>query len=93
MVSLVALYIYTFYTEDILNSTFRLADIVLSSAGWVSVNLPQTETASFYAWTPERRGIYVRKPALLPYGSMEYRGERIAHTPAYNLRLPTRVTF
>lgn len=69
------------------------SDIVLSSAGWVSVNLPRTETASFYAWTPERRGIYVRKPALLPYGAMEYRGSRINRTPAYNLRMPTAVTF
>lgn len=70
-----------------------ISDLVLSSAGWVSVNLPRTETASFYAWTPERRGIYVRKPALLPYGAMEYRGQRIKNTPAYNLRLPTSVTF
>lgn len=88
-----SLYLNTFYTEEIFNSTSRLADIVLSSAGWVSVNLPRTETASFYAWTPERRGIYVRKPALLPYGTMEYCGERIGNTPAYSLRLPTSLAF
>lgn len=63
-------------------------DILLSSAGWVSVNLPRSEAASFHIWTPEKRGIFIRNPALLPYGAVEYRGNRIYRTPAYTLRVP-----
>ncbi|XP_053682391.1 nitric oxide-associated protein 1 [Sabethes cyaneus] len=61
-----------------------VADILLSSAGWVSINLPVDVEASFRAWTPERRGIYVRQPALLPNG-MNLRGKRIRGSLAYRL--------
>lgn len=69
----------------------RKTDLVMSSAGWVSVNIQENETASFHVWTPERRGIYVRKPSLLPYGAFEYRGRRIYGTQAYGLRVPRGV--
>lgn len=82
-----------FYDPKYCWKLFLFTDIVLSSAGWISVNLPRTETATFYAWTPECRGIYVRKPALLPYGLMEYQGERIERTPAYVVRFPKKLTF
>lgn len=66
-------------------------DIILSSAGWVSINLPPTETAHFYAWTPEKRGIFVRKPALLPHAADLYRGKRKKYTPAYSQKEPSEV--
>lgn len=57
-------------------------DILLSSAGWVGVNLPKGFSGEFKAWTPEKRGIYVRSPSLLPYG-MQLRGKRVRRSFAY----------
>ena len=57
-------------------------DILLSSAGWIGVNLPNKSTGVFKAWTPQKRGIYVRSPSLLPYG-MTLRGNRIRKSIAY----------
>lgn len=68
---------------------FIFTDIILSSTGWVSVNLPITETANFYAWTPNGQGIFIRKPSLLPYAASVYRGARKKFTPTYNHREPT----
>lgn len=59
-------------------------DIVLSSAGWIGVNLPKDLMGLFRAWTPEKRGIYVRRPALLPFG-VNFRGPRVRHSLAYRL--------
>lgn len=59
-----------------------VCDILLSSAGWVGINLPKDTTGTFRAWTPEKRGIYVRSPSLLPYG-MNLRGKRVRHSIAY----------
>lgn len=59
-----------------------VADVVLSSAGWIAINLPAESEAVFRAWTPERRGIFVRQPALLPYG-MALKGKRIRGSLAY----------
>lgn len=72
---------------------FRFLDIILSSAGWVSVNIPPTETAHFYAWTPGCRGIFVRKPSLLPYAADLYRGKRKPYTPAYSQKEPSQVNY
>ena len=57
-------------------------DILLSSAGWVAINLPKDTTGTFKAWTPEKRGIHVRTPSLLPYG-MTLRGKRVRRSLAY----------
>ena len=59
-----------------------VCDILLSSAGWIGINLPRDTTGTFKAWTPEKRGIYVRNPPLLPYG-MTLRGKRIRRSLAY----------
>ncbi|XP_034242460.1 nitric oxide-associated protein 1 isoform X2 [Thrips palmi] len=56
------------------------ADIILSSAGWVSVS--GCDDMSFRVWTPFARGIHLRQPALLPH-SVNFRGARISHTPTY----------
>lgn len=63
----------------------------MSSGGWVTVNLRKAEAAHFYAWTPNGRGIFVRKPSLLPYAAELYRGKRKIYTPAYNQKEPTQV--
>jgi nitric oxide-associated protein 1 len=59
-----------------------VCDIILSSAGWIGINLPKDSTGTFKAWTPEKRGIYVRSPSLLPYG-MTLRGKRVRRSIAY----------
>lgn len=72
---------------------FLNIDIVFSSAGWMSVNVLQTETANFYAWTPNQRGLYVRKPSILPYAASLYRGKRKLFSPAYSQTEPTEVRY
>jgi nitric oxide-associated protein 1 len=70
-------------------------DILLSSAGWVGINLPKGSSGVFKAYTPEKRGIYVRSPSLLPYG-MSLRGPRVRGSFAYligrafNLKKPVK---
>lgn len=59
-----------------------VCDILLSSAGWIGINLPNGSTGKFKAWTPEKRGIHVRKPALMRYG-MSLRGKRVRRSLAY----------
>lgn len=59
-----------------------VCDILLSSAGWIGINLPHGATGKFKAWTPEKRGIFVRKPSILPYG-MGLRGKRVRRSLAY----------
>lgn len=59
-----------------------VCDILLSSAGWIGINLPKDLSGTFRAWTPERRGIYVRQPSLLPYG-LNLRGKRVRDSLAY----------
>lgn len=61
-----------------------VCDILLSSAGWIGINLPKGETGTFKAWTPEKRGICIRNPSILPYG-MTLRGKRIRHTFSYGI--------
>ncbi|KAF5298147.1 hypothetical protein FQA39_LY02571 [Lamprigera yunnana] len=54
-------------------------DILLSNAGWISVSSKFDTT--FNAWTPEARGIHIRK-SILPF-AVELRGHKIKRTPAY----------
>ena len=51
------------------------ADIVLSSAGWVSVTLGENQEAELVAYTPGGRGVFVRRPALFP-DAVNERGKR-----------------
>lgn len=57
-----------------------VCDVLLSSAGWISINLPKDSTGTFKAWTPQQRGIHVRSPS--PYG-MTLRGNRVQKSIAY----------
>ena len=56
-------------------------DIVLSNAGWVSVTCYPKNKAVLRAWTPQRKGIYLRR-SILPE-AINLRGKRIQETPAY----------
>lgn len=51
------------------------SDIVLSSAGWVSVTLGQEREAWLRAYTPLGKGIFVREPPLFPL-AVNQRGKR-----------------
>ncbi|XP_050436060.1 nitric oxide-associated protein 1 [Adelges cooleyi] len=66
-----------------INEKTSCADIVLSSAGWVSVSPFTNDVCSLQAWTPERRGIYVRIPSLLKF-AVNNRGPRKKFTPTYH---------
>ena len=57
-------------------------DVVLSSAGWVTLVPGMGQFCRLRAWTPEGRGIYIRDPPFLPLAS-NLRGARIGGTPAY----------
>ena len=51
------------------------ADVVLSSAGWVSVTIGQEKEALLKAYTPRGKGIFVREPPLFPL-AVNDRGKR-----------------
>lgn len=61
-----------------------VCDILMSTAGWIGINLRNGEKGTFKAWTPEKRGIHVRCPSILRYG-MTLRGRRVRHSLAYLL--------
>lgn len=58
------------------------ADIVLSTAGWVSVTGGDETKCILRAFTPEARGIYARQPAMLEH-AIRLRGKRIPNTPCF----------
>lgn len=43
--------------------------------GWASITPKDQNVVKMTAWTPEGRGIYLRKPALLPH-AVRFRGRR-----------------
>ncbi|NXL58788.1 NOA1 protein, partial [Chordeiles acutipennis] len=65
-----------------------VADIKLSSAGWVAVTAHAEESLRLRAYTPEGTALVVRDPPLLPYIST-IRGARIAGTAAYRTKKPS----
>lgn len=73
---------------DGVNWNQSCADIVLSTAGWVSVTLGPDTKCVVRAFTPEGRGIFVRTPPLLPY-AFRLRGKRILGTPCFENKLFT----
>ncbi len=58
-------------------------DVVLSSAGWVTLVPGLGQLCRLRAWTPQGRGIYVRDPPFLPFAAT-LKGRRIVGTPAYH---------
>lgn len=66
------------------------ADLVLSSAGWVSITPKEGETCVLKAWTPFGKGIHVRQPPLMRY-SFRWHGKRMKKSPAYQVGSAVRV--
>lgn len=50
--------------------------------GWVAMTPKKNEMIGVRAWTPEGRGIYLRKPALLSK-SITHRGARLKSRASY----------
>ncbi|XP_063907753.1 nitric oxide-associated protein 1 [Zophobas morio] len=57
-------------------------DIVLSSSGWVALTGKESLQYNFRAWTPEKRGVYLRD-CLLPH-AVALTGRRVKNSVAYN---------
>ncbi|XP_074886375.1 nitric oxide-associated protein 1 isoform X1 [Buteo buteo] len=70
-----------------IGTTEAVADIKLSSAGWVAVTAHMEEKLLLRAYTPKGTTLVVREPPLLPYIST-IRGARIAGTAAYRTKKP-----
>ncbi|NXM32578.1 NOA1 protein, partial [Oxyruncus cristatus] len=70
-----------------IGTTEAVADIKLSSAGWVAVTAHAEEELLLRAYTPKGTALMVRQPPLLPYIS-SIRGSRIAGTAAYRTKKP-----
>ncbi|NWR31789.1 NOA1 protein, partial [Tachuris rubrigastra] len=70
-----------------IGTTEAVADIKLSSAGWVAVTAHAEEELLLRAYTPKGTTLVVREPPLLPDIS-SIRGSRIAGTAAYRTKKP-----
>nr|CAD2202996.1 unnamed protein product [Meloidogyne enterolobii] len=70
-----------FYLED---DERGIADIVLSSLGWVLVTTKMS-CINIRAWTPSGRGLITRQPPILPYAAA-YRGRKIYGTSTFQTR-------
>ncbi|XP_053155671.1 nitric oxide-associated protein 1 [Hemicordylus capensis] len=64
-----------------------VADIKLSSAGWVAVTAHSYNKMHLKCYAPERTTLMVRKPPLLPY-IVQIKGERIKRSSAYRPKKP-----
>ncbi|NWR71334.1 NOA1 protein, partial [Centropus unirufus] len=74
-----------------ISATEAVADIKLSSAGWVAVTAHAEEEVLLRAHVPKGTALVVREPPLLPYISA-IRGARIPGTAAYRTKkLPSLV--
>ncbi|KAJ8025529.1 Nitric oxide-associated protein 1 [Holothuria leucospilota] len=61
------------------------SDILLSSAGWVSITAGQGMLAQLRAFTPNGHGCFKRQPALLPY-AINMKGRRLSkNKPFYHV--------
>lgn len=67
------------YYEMYCNLTFQQKRFFI--LGWISVSLGSDMKCSLRAWTPEKRGIYVRDSILSK--AVTLRGRRIRFSPAY----------
>ncbi|KAJ9597758.1 hypothetical protein L9F63_011366 [Diploptera punctata] len=65
------------------NSRKSSGDIILSSAGWIAVTPYRGKKCILRGWTPNGKGVYLRKPAVLPY-AVNLCGQKIRYSPAYD---------
>lgn len=75
---------YTEIAVEGIDKHVTVCDFVMSSAGWIGVNLPKNTVGTFRPWTPAKKGIYVRNPSILPNG-FQLRGRRVRDSPSYTL--------
>lgn len=61
-----------------------IADIVMSSIGWAMIRVKPDQECILQAYTPQAKGIYCRRPALLPYASASVEGKKIRDTPLFD---------
>ncbi|XP_017764432.1 PREDICTED: nitric oxide-associated protein 1 isoform X2 [Eufriesea mexicana] len=73
------------------NSPYSVADVVLSSIGWIAIKPNKTQIVSLRAWTPYGRGIYFRSPPLLKR-SVCFHGTIIRGSPMFSLGRRVHVT-
>uniref|UniRef100_UPI00398F404C nitric oxide-associated protein 1 n=1 Tax=Pristiophorus japonicus TaxID=55135 RepID=UPI00398F404C len=64
-----------------------VADIKLSSAGWVAVTAHLEDKIQLRAYTPAGISLTVEKPPLLPF-IVSVKGKRVRKSPAYKLKRP-----
>ncbi|XP_051821085.1 nitric oxide-associated protein 1 [Antechinus flavipes] len=64
-----------------------VADIKLSSAGWVAVTSLSEDKLHLRGYTPQGTAVTVRQPPLLPH-IVEVKGERIKKSVAYKTKKP-----
>ncbi|XP_030621361.1 nitric oxide-associated protein 1 [Chanos chanos] len=70
--------------------TTAIADIKLSSAGWVAVTGVEGDRLLLRAHAPEAGGLCLRSPPLLPH-IVNIKGERIRKSPTYKTKKPQTV--
>ncbi|XP_013917924.1 PREDICTED: nitric oxide-associated protein 1 [Thamnophis sirtalis] len=64
-----------------------IADIKLSSAGWVAVTAPSNNKMQLKCYTPEGTLVTIRKPPLLPY-IVHLKGQRVKGSSTYRTKRP-----
>ncbi|XP_058027513.1 nitric oxide-associated protein 1 [Ahaetulla prasina] len=64
-----------------------IADIKLSSVGWVAVTAPSNNKMQLRCYTPEGTLVTIRQPPLLPY-IVHLKGERVKGSSAYRTKRP-----
>ncbi|XP_044536643.1 nitric oxide-associated protein 1 [Gracilinanus agilis] len=64
-----------------------VADIKLSSAGWIAVTSLSEDKLHFRGYTPQGTTLTIRQPPLLPY-IVNVKGERIKKSVAYKTKRP-----
>lgn len=72
----------THQDADFTSEVPSICDIVLSSAGWLALTMPNGTECVVKAYTPEGRGIHLRQPSLLPRAVL-FRGAKIRGTPCF----------
>ncbi|XP_034953065.2 nitric oxide-associated protein 1 [Zootoca vivipara] len=70
-----------------IGSAEAVADIKLSSAGWVAVTAHLNDKVHLKCYTPEGTTLTVRKPPLLPY-IIHIKGRRLHRSAAYATKRP-----
>ncbi|XP_053559163.1 nitric oxide-associated protein 1 [Bombina bombina] len=69
-----------------IGSSEAVADIMLSTAGWVAVTAHLEQQLHLRCYTPKGTLLTIRKPPLLPF-VVNIKGERLKKSPAYATKM------